>query len=104
MERRSVDRASRGGRELAAVIRNVLYSENVVTTDQKGAIAETAIVHRAVLRGIGVLRPLNEAERYDLVFDLKPGLVRVQCKWASLDGDVISVRCCSSRRTATGTT
>ena len=76
----------------------------VLSTDQKGAIAETAITHQAVRRGIGVLRPVSEGERYDLVFDLKPGLVRVQCKWASLDGDVISVRCCSSRRTASGIT
>ena len=79
-------------------IRAVLYSENVltadrITTDQKGAIAETAIAHRAVRRGIGVSRPVNEGERYDLIFDLRPRLIRVQCKWASLDGDVISVRC-----------
>ncbi|MGL6278368.1 MAG: group I intron-associated PD-(D/E)XK endonuclease, partial [Gaiella sp.] len=41
-------------------------------------------------------------ERYDLIFDLRPGLVRVQCKWASLRGDVIAVRVVSSRRTADG--
>jgi hypothetical protein len=73
-----------------------------LSTDQKGAIAESAIAHHAIRRGIGVFRPLGEGERYDLIFDLRPGLVRIQCKWASLDGDVISVRCQSSRRTAVG--
>jgi hypothetical protein len=32
----------------------------VLTTDQKGAIAETAIAHEAAKLGIGVLKPINE--------------------------------------------
>ena len=36
------------------------------------------------------------------MFDLGSQLVRVQCKWAVLSGDVISVRCYSSRRTRSG--
>jgi PD-(D/E)XK endonuclease len=74
----------------------------VLTTDQKGAIAESAIVHAAVKKGLGVLKPLSDGERYDLVFDFRPGLVRVQCKWASLARDVVVVRCYSCRRTKDG--
>jgi hypothetical protein len=70
----------------------------VLSSDQKGAIAEAAIVHAAVLLGIGVLKPLTEGVRYDLAFDLRTRLLRVQCKWARRRGDVVAVRCCSTRR------
>ena len=73
-----------------------------LTTDQKGAIAESAIVHAANKLGIGVLKPLTDGHRYDLIFDFEPQLVRVQCKWASLSGDHVVVRCYSSRRTRDG--
>jgi len=73
-----------------------------LTTDQKGAIAETAIIHAAVKLGVGVFKPLSDGERYDLIFDLRPRLVRVQCKWAPLQGDVVTVRLYSNRRTANG--
>jgi hypothetical protein len=73
-----------------------------LTTDQKGAIAETAIIHAAVKLGIGVFKPVVEGERCDLIFDLRHDLVRVQCKWAPLRGDVIAVRCYSTRRSPTG--
>jgi PD-(D/E)XK endonuclease len=73
----------------------------VLTTDQKGAIAETAIAHAAIELGVGVSRPIGD-ERYDLIFDLRPRLIRVQCKWAMRHGDVIVVRCYGNRRTAEG--
>ena len=73
-----------------------------LTTDQKGAIAETAIIHAAVKLGIGVYKPVVEGGRYDLIFDLGDELVRVQCKWAPLRGDVIAVRCYSTRRSPAG--
>jgi hypothetical protein len=70
----------------------------VLTTDQKGAIAEAAIALAAIKLGIGVSRPLGD-ERYDLIFDLGPEFVRVQCKWAPrCGGDVIAVPCRSCRR------
>ena len=47
--------------------------------------------------GVGVARPFDD-ERYDLILDLRPRLVRVQCKWACRIGDVISVRLYISRR------
>jgi hypothetical protein len=72
-----------------------------MTTDQKGAIAEAAIALEAMRLGIGVFRPLAN-ERYDMIFDLRPRLVRVQCKWGAARGDVVVVHCHSSRRTANG--
>lgn len=74
----------------------------VLSTDQKGAIAETAIVLEAVKLGIGVLKPVNEGLRYDLILDRDNRLLRVQCKWSSRRGDVVVVRCCSNRRAANG--
>jgi hypothetical protein len=73
----------------------------VLTTNQKGAVAEAAVAFEAVKLGIGVYRPLSD-ERYDLIFDVGSRLVRVQCKWASTRGDVIVVPLYSSRRTAEG--
>jgi PD-(D/E)XK endonuclease len=70
----------------------------MLTTDQKGAIAESAIVHAAVKLGVGVYKPLTDGERYDLILDLRPQLVRVQCKWATLDAGAVVVRCYSCRR------
>jgi hypothetical protein len=69
-----------------------------MTPDQKGSIAEIAVMNAAVKLGIGVLKPMTDGERYDLVFDLRPRLVRVQCKWAVRFGDVVTIRCRSSRR------
>jgi hypothetical protein len=70
----------------------------MLSSDQKGAVAESAIVHAASKLGIGVSKPLADGERYDLIFDLRPRLIRVQCKWASRRGEVVSVRCYTSRR------
>ncbi len=65
---------------------------------QKGAIAETAVIHAAVKLGIGVFKPVFDGERYDLIFDLRPKLIRVQCKWAVLREGAVVVRCYSERR------
>jgi hypothetical protein len=69
----------------------------VLTTNQKGLIAETAIIHECVKRGIGVARPLDDAP-YDLILDLGPKLLRVQCKWAVRQGDVMVIRTRRCRR------
>ncbi len=74
----------------------------MLTTDQKGAIAELAIAHAAAELGVGVFKPLTDGERYDLIFDFRPRLVRVQCKWAALVDDVLIIRCRSCRRTRAG--
>ena len=75
--------------------------DNVLTTDQKGAIAEMKIAVRAAELGVGVWTS-STVERYDLIFDLRPGLVRVQCKWAARTGDVALIRCCRHRRNRDG--
>ena len=74
----------------------------MLTTDQKGAIAETAIAHAATKLGIEVYRPVAEGGRFDLIFLLGDELVRVQCKWAPRQGDVVVVRCYSNRRAREG--
>jgi hypothetical protein len=72
-----------------------------LTTNQKGLVAKTAIVHEAVKLGIGVALPLND-ERYDLILDFGSQLLRVQCKWAVRKNDVIVVRCYTCRRGPNG--
>jgi PD-(D/E)XK endonuclease len=74
----------------------------MLTTDQKGAVAETAIAFAAIKLGIDVYRPLFEGGRYDFIFEVEDQLYRVQCKWAPLHGDVVIVRCYSSRRARAG--
>ena len=75
----------------------------MLTTNQKGAIAETAIAHEALRLGFDVFRSYADA-RYDLIFDLHPRLVRVQCKWAAFQDGTVLVRLYSARRTAGGLT
>lgn len=59
-----------------------------MTSNQKGAIAEEAVALAAVRLDIAVLRP-NVDARYDLVLDVGKRLLRVQCKWGTLDGAVV---------------
>jgi hypothetical protein len=73
----------------------------MLTTDQKGVVAELAIAREAAELGIGVWSA-HTVERYDLIFDLRPRLVRVQCKWACRYDDNVVVRCYSSRRNRDG--
>lgn len=73
----------------------------MLTTNQKGLIAETAIIHECAKLGIPVARPLGD-ERYDLIVDLRPRLLRVQCKWASLVGEIVLARLYSNRRGPNG--
>jgi hypothetical protein len=74
----------------------------VLTPSQRGAIAETAIVHAAVRLGMGVYRPVAEGGRYDLILDVGTLLLRVQCKSAVHRGDVVVIRCRSCRRGRNG--
>ena len=61
----------------------------MLTTDQKGAIAEMAIAWEATRLGIEVYRPITEGGRFDMIFLVGDDLARVQCKWAPRQGDVI---------------
>jgi prevent-host-death family protein len=65
--------------------------------NHKGNVAELAIAKEAASLGLSVLKPLTEHERYDLAFDLGSRIIRVQCKWANHNGDVVEIRLCSSR-------
>ena len=73
-----------------------------LTTSQKGAIAETAVVHHATRLGIEVYRPVAEGGRCDFIFGVGTKLLRVQCKWAARRGGAIVVPCYSARRTRDG--
>ena len=74
----------------------------MLTTDQKGNIAELAVARAAIERGVDVYRPVGEGSRYDLLFDIDRVLWRVQCKWTSIYRNVIGLRCYSSRRNRAG--
>jgi hypothetical protein len=69
----------------------------MLTTDQKGAFAESMIAAVAIGEGVGVSRPLTD-ERYDLIFDVGERLWRIQCQWAVKLNDVVVIRCRRVRR------
>jgi hypothetical protein len=73
-----------------------------LTPSQKGAAAEAAITAMTIELGLVVLRPLCEGSRYDLMIDLEPELLRVQCKMARRVSGVLSVRLQTSRYTPSG--
>jgi hypothetical protein len=73
-----------------------------LTPSQKGAAAEAAITAAAIELGLVVLRPLCEGSRYDLVIDLEPDLLRVQCKWVQRLGGVLAVNLATNRLTPGG--
>ncbi len=70
-----------------------------LSPSQKGAAAELAIAARAVELGAVVLRPMTEGVRYDLVFDIGGPLLRVQCKWAAVKNEVITIPTRTCRHT-----
>jgi prevent-host-death family protein len=76
----------------------------VLSSNQKGAIAETAIAAAETKLGLPVLKPITERGRYDLALEVGGRLVRVQCKWGPLDrsGAVIVVFARTNRLTPGG--
>lgn len=70
--------------------------------NHKGNVAELAIAKEAASLGLSVLMPITEHERYDLAIGIGGRLLRVQCKWGNLKGDVIQVHLASSRRGPAG--
>jgi hypothetical protein len=73
-----------------------------LTPSEKGGIAEVAIAAAAIKLGIRVSRPMTEGQRYDLIFDVRGRLWRVQCKWAARNGNVLCVPTGTSRLTPRG--
>lgn len=69
--------------------------------NHKGNVAELAIAKEAAGLGLSVFAPLTEHERYDLIIGAKGRLLRVQCKWASRQKDVVYVRLKSARHSPT---
>ena len=74
----------------------------MLTTDQKGNIAEAAIVAAAVKLGIDVYRAVGEGGRYDMTFEVDRELLCIQCKWAPRHRDVVVLHCYSARRNREG--
>ena len=74
----------------------------MLTSNDKGNIAEAAIALEAVKLGIDVLKPVAEHGRYDLAFDLGHSILRVQCKWARRDGAVVVAHLSGFRQTPEG--
>jgi PD-(D/E)XK endonuclease len=73
-----------------------------LSTSQKGAAAEAEIAAAAIRLDLVVLRPLGDGGRYDLAIDTGKQLLRVQCKWASRQGEVIMAYCITCRHTPGG--
>ena len=76
----------------------------MLTTNDKGLIAELEIELAAIRLGVPVLRPLDEHARCDLGFDIGGRIWRVQCKWGRLSESktVVCVQTRSVRRSPAG--
>jgi prevent-host-death family protein len=74
----------------------------VANTDHKGAVAELAVATAAAKIGVGVLKPLVDHARYDLLFDIGGRFLRVQCKSARKDGATLVIRLNTHRLTTQG--
>lgn len=70
--------------------------------NHKGNVAELAIATEAASLGLSVLKPLTEHEIYDLALDLGDRIWRVQCKWATFNGEVVHVHVGRSRTSRRG--
>jgi hypothetical protein len=73
-----------------------------LTPSQKGAIAETAVIAEAARLHVPVYRPAMEGTRADMVFEVGDRLLRVQCKWARVKGEVVYVALGTCRLTPRG--
>jgi hypothetical protein len=73
-----------------------------LTPSQRGAVAEAGFGMAALQLGLTVLRPICEGRRYDLVLDLNPKLLRIQCKLARRSGGVLVIGLKTNRCTPGG--
>src|SRR4029450_6784435 len=76
--------------------------DNMLTTDQKGNVAELAIAKAAIELGVDVYLPIGEGVVYDMIVEIPHRLWRIQCKWAPRCGEVVVLRCYSCRRNRDG--
>jgi prevent-host-death family protein len=63
----------------------------MLTSNDKGLIAELEIELAAVRLGVPVFKPLDEHSRSDLAFDISGRIWRVQCKWGRVSEDRCAV-------------
>jgi hypothetical protein len=73
-----------------------------LTTNQKGAIAEWAVIREAILHEVEVYLPVVQGGRCDLVLGFESQLIRVQCKWGRRRGHVVTAHLQSSCRITGG--
>jgi prevent-host-death family protein len=75
-----------------------------MSPNDKGAIAEQAIVLAATKLRVPVWRPINEHSRADLLMEIAGQFFRVQCKWGRVlaERDVVVAHLHSSRCTPNG--
>ena len=75
-----------------------------LSTNDKGAIAESEIQTAALKAGLAVYKPVSGHSRADLMFEKGDGLWRVQVKWGRLSqaGDVVIVHVGGSYLTPNG--
>ncbi len=73
-----------------------------LTPSKKGAITEAAITLAAIRLDLLVLRPMTEGGRYDLALDIGGQILRLQCKSAWRQRDVLITPCNTSRHTPHG--
>lgn len=57
----------------------------------KGNVAELKIAAELARLGCGVMRPMTEHGRYDLVVDVDGRFVRIQCKSAPVRDEIVSI-------------
>ncbi len=71
----------------------------MLSSNEKGAVAELEVATAALKLGVAVYKPLSEHSRADLIFEIGDRLWRIQCKWGrvSEDRDVVMVRTGGSR-------
>jgi hypothetical protein len=73
-----------------------------LTPSQKGAVAELAFAYQAFKLGFHVYRPMADGGRCDLILELGPRLLRVQCKLGIRINDVVNIRTVTSCRAPGG--
>jgi hypothetical protein len=73
-----------------------------MTPGRKGAITETAFAAHATRLGFEVYGPVAEGGRFDLILATETKLLRVQCKWGRMQGEVVVARIRTNRRAAEG--
>jgi hypothetical protein len=68
----------------------------------KGEITEAIVLSELITRGLNVLTPLGENQRYDFVVESDCTFLRLQCKTGRDDGNTLIFGTRSTRPRATG--